>query len=82
MRVLANSDMHFPGNWHRAGTNILYFQNNFKKDSIGESQFLYTLSFTYEFLQNETVFFAYCFPYSNSDLKLDIETLLKDPSKD
>lgn len=44
--------------WQRAGRDISYFQNNFKKvrlgsitvkDTLGRSRYHYTLTFTYEF---------------------------------
>jgi len=65
--------------WHRTGDKISYFQNSFKRDTIGKSRFYYTLTFTYDFMPNETVYFAYCFPYTYSDLKSDLDRLDRDP---
>jgi len=54
--------------WHRACTDISYFKNQVRKD-FNNSRFYNTLTFTYEFEHdNDTVFFAYCFPYTYSDL--------------
>ena len=53
--------------WHRACTDISYFKNQIHKD--GSSKTYYTLTFTYEFSHdNDSVFFAYCYPYSYTDL--------------
>ena len=81
MRILANSDARLAGQWHRTGTNISYYQNNFKKETVGKSRFFYTLTFTYDFQPNESVFFAYCFPYSYTNLKSELDALMKDPQR-
>ena len=77
MKVAVYSDLkaeHGQVGWHRACTDINYFKNNIRK---GETKrFYYTLTFTYDFeYDNDTVFFAYCFPYSYKDLKKDISEI-------
>ena len=65
--------------WHRAGTNISYFQNELKK-SINSKKCYYTLSFTYDFtFENDIVYFAYDKPYTYSDLQEKLRDIEKDP---
>ena len=60
--------------WHRAGTQVAYFQNCTPRIDRPEKHY-YTLSFQYSFdYPNDTVYFAHCFPYSHSDLLRDIST--------
>ena len=54
--------------WYRDGRNILYFANGIKKDK-GLNKSFYTLTFTLDFPYNDdTVFIAYSYPYTYSDL--------------
>lgn len=40
----------------------------------------YTLTFTYKFTHDsDTVFFAYCYPYTYSDLKQDLIAIERNP---
>lgn len=60
--------------WHRDCTEIKYYQNDIPRKivlpSMEDSKFFYTLSFSYTFDQAyDTVFFAYCYPYTYTDLK-------------
>jgi hypothetical protein len=57
----------------------MYYQNEFRKEQISSSRFYYSLSWQYEFQAEETVYFAYCFPYTYSQLVKDLDLLLKDP---
>ena len=44
--------------------------------------YFYSLSFTYDFhYDNDTVFFAYCYPYTYSDLTNDLTHIEKDSIK-
>ena len=81
MCVLCSSDQKQKGAWHRSGTDISYYQNNFKKESAGRSRFYYTLTFTYDFKQGETVYFAYCYPYTFTNLKSDLDAICNDPNR-
>lgn len=39
--------------WHRAGTDISYFQNNFKKENLRFTRYYYTFTFTHTFEYDE-----------------------------
>ena len=70
MKVLSysvkNADINDIG-WHRVGKNVSYSQNNYKRKGNGN---YYTLSFTMTFdYDDDSVYFAHCFPYTYTDLK-------------
>ena len=67
--------------WHRGCSNISYVPNSIRKgDQFGKTY--NTLTFTYNFqYTDDTVFFAYCFPYTYSDLMDDLITIDSDPAK-
>lgn len=68
--------------WHRDGQDIAYYQNSYKKDTVGRSQYYYTLSFSYTFSHDQdTVFFAYTTPYTYSELTEELSVFEKDPIK-
>ena len=68
--------------WHRACTDISYFKNQIRKD-FNFAKYYHTLTFTYEFeYSNDTVFFAYCFPYTYSDLSSDIISIERDKRRE
>jgi hypothetical protein len=74
--------------WHRSGNKISYYHNGIKKDSQkksasgGNAKTLFTHTFTYEFLyDDDTVYFAYCYPYNYSDLLDDLSRISSDPIK-
>jgi len=65
--------------WHREGYDISYYQNNIKKETLGRSRYYYSLSFTYDFkYAGDTVYFAYCYPYTYSDLTRELQELQRD----
>jgi len=65
--------------WVRCGSDICYFQNNIERKNSG---FYYTLSFSINFNHNyDTVFFAYCYPYTYSDLCSYLNKITFDPLK-
>lgn len=67
--------------WHRAGTDITYYQNTVRKD-LTFMNYFYTLSWTYTFDHDQdVVYFSYCIPYTYSDLKNDIVKLEMDPER-
>lgn len=82
MRMLVSSDKHFDGKWCRAGRDIEYYQNNFRKEGApSKSMFYYTLTFTYDFMEDETVYFAYCYPYTHAMLNADINAIFREPRR-
>jgi len=65
--------------WTRGGYNINYVKGDILREG-SDNKTYYTLSFNYDFLyENDTIFFAYSFPYSYSDLNHYLENLTKDP---
>ncbi|KAK2964823.1 putative Cytosolic carboxypeptidase Nna1 [Blattamonas nauphoetae] len=62
--------------WHRVGEDICYYSSPLKKKGSN----FYTLTFQVEFPygKGDTCCFAYCFPYSYSDLQMYLEALEKD----
>ncbi|KAM4723140.1 cytosolic carboxypeptidase 2 [Rhinophrynus dorsalis] len=62
--------------WRREGKDIKYYKNSRAPD--GSS--LYCLTWTFEFPHdNDTCYFAHCYPYTYSDLQRDLQSLLSDP---
>ena len=80
-KIAASKDI----GWHRGGTKISYYQNQIRKgdDKKGTNQrFYYTHTFTYNFEHaNDTVYFAYCYPYTYTDLLEDLGKIMQDPIK-
>ena len=65
--------------WHRGGQKIAYYGNGIKK-SGGKTY--YTLTFTYDFeYEDDSVYFAYCYPYTYSDMLDDLNKIGADPIK-
>ena len=55
--------------WFKGGERISYYGNGIKKDITYTSKGYYSCSFTYKFTHDDdTVYFAYCFPYTYTDL--------------
>ena len=70
-----------PG-WHRGGERISYLSNGIKKDVGYTSKGYYTLSFSYKFPHDDDcVYFAYCYPYTYSDLMSDIFEIESDAAR-
>ena len=69
--------------WRRTGSNIKYFRNNTRvEDENGNSSSFYSLTWTCQFTNtNDTVYFAHCYPYTYSDLQVDITHLMSFISK-
>ena len=60
--------------WFRGGTKISYYQNKIRRPSC--SKCFYSLSFSYKFdYSDDTVYFAYSFPYTYTDLMQDLQVL-------
>jgi len=71
--------------WHRGGTKISYYANQIRKGDdkkTNNPRYYYTHTFTYNFeYANDTVYFAYCYPYTYTDLCDDISKIMSDPVK-
>ncbi|OMJ87923.1 hypothetical protein SteCoe_10247 [Stentor coeruleus] len=62
--------------WERKCTEVSYYKNQYLRPN--ENKFFYTLTFAYTFDDPEdTIFFAYSYPYTYSDLLEYVETLQK-----
>ena len=69
--------------WHRSGTKIFYYLNGVRKDEKKKadtpSKSYYTHTFTYEFeYPDDTVYFAYCYPYTYTDMVEDLNKISSD----
>ena len=64
--------------WVRRGEDICYYQNHIKR----RGGHYYTATFTVEFpYDDDTVYLAYCFPYTYTDLKRYLHALEQDPKR-
>jgi hypothetical protein len=64
--------------WRRCGTDVCYYQNHIKR----KGGHYYTASFTITFPHDQdTVYLAYCFPYTYSDLQKYLRELEDDPKR-
>lgn len=61
--------------WQRKCSDISYTQNDFKRDNTTSARFYYQLSFTCQLDANKTCYFAYCFPYTFTDLQTYLRQL-------
>ena len=67
--------------WHRSCSDIAYFQNQIRKD-FTFTKYFHTATFTHTFEHDDdSVFFAYCFPYTYTDLVTDLNTIERDPRR-
>jgi hypothetical protein len=77
MQVLYHSSRSYEltgAGWRRGGVNVAYFKNNVRRHVVTKSY--YTLTFTFTFDHSEdSVYFAYCFPYAYSDLQDYLDSL-------
>ena len=64
--------------WERSGSNIEYSQNNYLRENNFYSRYYYTLTFEYDFKQAKSCYFAYCYPYTYTDLKQHLAELMAD----
>lgn len=64
--------------WVRRGTDICYYQNHVKR----RGGYYYTATFTMDFpYSDDTVYIAYCYPYTYTDLQRYLHTLEVDPRR-
>ena len=85
MKISIYSEKHSEaeeGGWIRGGDRISYYGNGIKKDICYTSKGYYTASFTYKFLHDDdVVYFAYCYPYTYTDLMQDIHEIESEPER-
>eukprot|EP00940_MAST-03C_sp_MAST-3C-sp2_P001519 g1519.t1 len=72
--------------WHRCGVDICYYANASSRLGGGArrkgERMFYTLTFTVEFPHDhDTIYLAYCYPYSYTDLKQYLHRLESDPER-
>jgi hypothetical protein len=71
-------------NWHQDGMMFTYKPSRLNKTddgkALGYQKRFYELAFTYDFkTKNDTVYFAYCVPYTFSKLQAHLKALSKVP---
>ena len=65
--------------WYKGCTEITYYSNGIKKDPASVKTY-YSLSFSHTFeYSDDELFFAFCYPYTYSDLQEDIKAIESDP---
>lgn len=72
--------------WHRAGTNICYYNGSLKRKNGG---YLFALTFTMKFDSNywnnvddnDTVYIAHCYPYTYTQLCRYLKSIEHDATK-
>jgi len=65
--------------WQRGGTDVCYYQNSMKRKNSG---YYYTLTWSATFKHdNDTAYFAHCYPYTYTDLCRYLDQLESDPKK-
>ena len=71
-----------PQGWFKGCDRISYFGNGIKKDILYYSKGYFTLSFNYKFTHDDdTVYFAYAFPYTYQDMMSDIYEIEQDKQR-
>lgn len=65
--------------WQRHGNDVCYYQNSMKRKNTG---YYYTLTWSATFKHdNDTIYFAHCYPYTYTDLCRYLDALESDPKK-
>ncbi|KAM8974616.1 cytosolic carboxypeptidase 3 [Pelodytes ibericus] len=73
----AEAESHLIG-WHRIGDEIKYYKNNLGQ----EGKPYYSLSWTFKFPHSsDTCYFAYCYPYTYSNLQDYLADIANDPER-
>lgn len=65
--------------WRRCGFDVCYYQNEMKR-SVKGYYFTYTFSVTFRHTA-DTVYFAYCYPYTYTDFQQDLSEIERDPRR-
>ncbi|MEE6499192.1 hypothetical protein FKM82_003352 [Ascaphus truei] len=64
--------------WRREGKDIKYYKSSRSEDGTT----LYSLTWTFEFPHDQdTCYFAHCYPYTYSDLQRDLQSMASDPTR-
>mmetsp|Transcript_19965 Transcript_19965/g.36974 ORF Transcript_19965/g.36974 Transcript_19965/m.36974 type:complete len:796 (+) Transcript_19965:342-2729(+) len=77
MKVLYYSTKNYEisgAGWRRGGCDISYYKNGIPRHVTRKSYYTMTFTFTFDFSE-DTVYFAYCFPYTYSELQNYLNTL-------
>ncbi|XP_064602281.1 cytosolic carboxypeptidase 2-like [Liolophura sinensis] len=68
--------------WFRCGSSIKYYRNNKMYSTAKGDKPFYSLTWTVEFTHdNDTAYFAHCFPYTYTDLQDYLMEVSNDPIK-
>lgn len=66
--------------WVRRGEDIKYYKNAIKREDTAKDKYHYSLTWTCEFPnENDTYYFAHCYPYTYSDLQEYLQEFRNDP---
>ncbi|ELT89711.1 hypothetical protein CAPTEDRAFT_104264, partial [Capitella teleta] len=66
--------------WVRSGSDIKYYRNNIKYNTGKTDCWFYSLTWTASFKQDQdTVYFAHCYPYSYTDMQDYLNDIANDP---
>ena len=69
----------FGKGWQRHGNDVCYYQNSMKRKNSG---YYYTLTWSATFkYDNDSVYFAHCYPYTYTDLIRYLDQLESDPKR-
>ncbi|CAM9151585.1 unnamed protein product, partial [Phaeothamnion confervicola] len=78
MQPLAYSEREACG-WRRRGEAVIYFKNQLQR---GKLRPFYTLTFTFRASRaSDVIYFAHCFPYRYTELRLYLDAVMADPAK-
>lgn len=67
--------------WYRGCEGISYYKNAYRKEN-NPDKFYYTLTFSHQFeYDDDSLYFAYCFPYTYTDMMNDIIKIETDPER-
>lgn len=86
MKILVYSERmahHRDVGWHRSGAKIGYYNNGLhrsEKQTTIKTYFTHTFAYEYEYA-DDTVYFAYCYPYTYTDCVEDLNKIMSDPTK-
>lgn len=66
--------------WVRTGENIKYYKNGVRREDTTKEKYHYSLTWTCDFPnEDDTYYFAHCYPYTYSDLQEYLQNLRNDP---